>query len=223
MPYILLTIILLGLIFLTASCRKEMPSDPNSAGVTVTTVSSRGFLSQEQIKQQLQKIAQSPRPKIQAPDAMCYSIAPAPQYAEYICPRCGSRTQHYSQKQNPLNKEIIYNGKAISALIYELDACRRKIKQVPKLSVELDESQFCKHCSPDIDTPSLILIIHYPEMQKDHRYEGVTSQDLELLIHFLKGHKKYNDGMDDVAVKDHLEQLEKLLGVQLSDTDKPKE
>jgi hypothetical protein len=53
-------------------------------------------------------------------------------------------------------------------------------------------------------------------MQKDHRYEGVTSRDLELLIHFLKGHKKYNDGMDDVAIKDHLEQLEKIVGVEIN-------
>ncbi|MEN6307306.1 MAG: hypothetical protein ABFD91_06070 [Anaerohalosphaeraceae bacterium] len=218
MHYILLVMILLGLIFLTASCRKEMPSDPNSAGVTVTTVSSCGFLSQEQVRQQLQKIAQSPRPKIKAPGAMCYAVvANSPDYAEYICPKCSSRTQHYSQTQNPLNKEIIYNGKAISALTYELDACRRKIKEVPKLSVELDESQFCKHCSPDVKTPSLVLIIHYPEMQKDHRYEGITSRDLDLLIHFLNGKKKYQYAIDDeTAIKDHLEQLEKIVGVEIN-------
>lgn len=214
MYYLFAVILMTSVLFMAAGCRKQKLQEPNFPLSSAIVSKSSTFLSREKIQSQLQKIALSPRPETKKISAMCYEIAAPPSVAEYVCPKCGEKTLYVREMANSSDKGNIADQDTISALKWELDGCRRQIQKISKLSVELDESQFCKKCSPDVKNPQLVLVVHYPEEQKIHRYMGVTTSDFELLIHFLNGEKKYKLMMDDeTAIKDHLQQLKKLLGV----------
>jgi hypothetical protein len=82
--------------------------------------------------------------------------------------------------------------------------------------VELDESQFCKKCSPDVVAPSLVLVVRHPGQKEPHRFARVNLNDLQMLVEFLAGEVKHKDSYETVTpLADYLKRLEELLGVKL--------
>lgn len=83
------------------------------------------------------------------------------------------------------------------------------------VKAQLDESQFCRQCSPEIKEPKLILNLQLVGDTAPRRIEGVTAFDLQLLDQFLRGADKIDVGQDrERALRDFLPRLQELLGVK---------
>jgi hypothetical protein len=97
-----------------------------------------------------------------------------------------------------------------------LPSYRRIAEDIKDFGVELDESQFCRKCSPEVKEPKLFLVVRYDGEAEPHRYEGVTLDDIQLVSEFLTGKDKHTGGQDaESPLKNYIERLEKLLGVKL--------
>lgn len=171
-------------------------------------------LSTTEIEHMLIRLAQSNPPKNLAIGAMCYEVAAPPQRIEYVCPVDGEKTI-YALSGSNRDGGLIADWGTIELLAWEIDSCRRIVLQITELSVELDESGFCHICSPDIEKPSLGLIITYPD-GKVHKVWDVSYNDLVLLSEFLRGSKVHSDSADwETPLKDNIERLQKLLGISI--------
>jgi len=134
-----------------------------------------------------------------------------PQSADYICPRCGERTLYQESTEKHRNQGI--------ALVvnHEIPECRREYAELRKIAgeaVTLDESQFCRKCSPDITEPKLLFHIIY-EDGKPRDIPNIHAEDLRILREFLAGgliHQQANDSQS--ALKQSLPRLQQLLGVE---------
>lgn len=145
----------------------------------------------------LNKLAEGPAPKELAMGAMCYSIAPPPDREEYVCPKCGERTLYATS--NECSK--VCDVRVASDLMRELS----------RSDVILDESSFCKNCSPDTPGPSMALVVHYAD-GTDHRTDCVELVDVQLVKVFFDGHSKHDGGMGgEVPLKAHAARLATLL------------
>lgn len=131
--------------------------------------------------------------------AMCYEPVALPTSAEYVCPQCGARTR-YGRDEAQIVEE-------------ELPACRREVKAIPVLRVRLDESAFCRKCSPKAHDPKLALLIRYRGQPEPVRIEGVSWDDLKLVREFLEGSDRHTGERDGAsALVDHVGRLRVLLG-----------
>jgi hypothetical protein len=82
------------------------------------------------------------------------------------------------------------------------------------LDITLDESQFCKHCRPDVIEPKLGLIVKYPDRPEPHCAWDVSWTDLTMIKAVTEGKLKYkglNDG--EAALKTQQKRLKELLGL----------
>jgi hypothetical protein len=161
-------------------------------------------LSRAELAERLRALSASPDPAIQnETGAMCYRAAAPPTTADYVCPKCGQRT-HY-QNDRGTAREILH----------ELPAMRGMVKALPGLDARLDESQYCKKCSPEVKSPAAVLVLRFPGVADEHRVEGVSPEDLELLQEFLAGAKVHKGERDsETALKAHAGRLEELLGLK---------
>lgn len=239
MQYVLFACVLMIVCVFGFSCRKGTLSPPVSgqSGGAVAATSGQ-YLSREDIQKQLAVIAKSPPPLGQPPGAMCYKVAAPPSRIDYVCPTCGEKTLYAYDAQGfnhtPTSESddpnvvflsylahlesIAKNTKSRSmchVVYFDLGHSRRLIPWIKKLDIELDESQFCKHCSPNIEEPKIGLIIRYPDQPQPHHVWGVTWKDISMLKEVSKG--KTSDG--DRALINYLDRLEELLGVTLDDTE----
>ena len=172
-------------------------------------------MKRAEIEQKLQRLAASQPPTEFSEGAMCYSVAMPPTTADYVCPGCGEKT-HYTVPEGTFG--------GIPRLIeWELPRCRRIAGGIEQFGVELDESQFCRRCSPDVEAPELALLVRYGGEPEVHRYEGVTREDLQLVSEFLSGKDKHVGRQGgEMPLKNYIERLEELLDVRL-DTEGSKE
>ena len=97
-----------------------------------------------------------------------------------------------------------------------MPGCRREFDELAKVTdrVTLDESPFCRKCSPDVETPKLSLTSKYlggePQV-----VAGVNPNDLRILRELFAGkvvHITFNDA--EQPLKDQLPRLQELLGVK---------
>lgn len=212
MQYILIAIVLMALCVLGFTCRKSTANGAVNSSTNPVTVSSGKYLSQQDIQKQLAVIAQKPPPKELAIGAMCYDIAGPPPRIDYVCPVCGEKTI-YALEDTADEKTRLSRFQTVWT-IQDLENCRRFAQTIKKLDITLDESQFCKKCSPGIDTPTLDLIVRYPDRPVPHRVSGVNWTDLAMLKAAADGKLKYKDRQDtEVALKGNLPRLQELLGV----------
>jgi len=153
----------------------------------------------------LRELARSDAPKDLAPGAMCYAPTVPKLYVktEYVCPKCGEKTLHAAPGAVRLLDEL-------------LPACRRRIQQLTQLPAQLDESQFCRKCSPDVKTPALYLVLQFADEAAPRRVKDVDADDLVLLAEFFAGKKKHGDaiGAETTPLKNHVRRLAELLGVK---------
>ncbi len=172
---------------------------------TVTPPDSiHGKYSREEIKKKLKKLVNSPAPVNLQPGAMCYDMAGPPPTAEYICPKCGEKT--------------LYTDNTTYLLQYELTSCRSAVAGMKGLGITLDESQFCRKCRPEIETPGLCIEISYYGEEKPHQCCNISSGDLDILGEFIHGSKKHTSFNDaEYPLKDYAGRLEEMLGVKIKE------
>jgi len=160
-------------------------------------------LDRAAIRALLERAAKTRPPDELKMGAMCYSMAAPPERADYLCPECGGRT--------------LYEQGMAREVEWELPYCRRefeKLKKVAGDAVSLNESQFCRECSPDAQNPQLVLNVTYRDGRRV-TVSPVHADDICLLREFLSGelvHKGERD--DETAMKDLLPRLEEMLGVK---------
>ena len=130
---------------------------------------------------------------------MCYDVAAPPDRAEYVCPKCGEKT--------------LYVSEMAPFVLYEIPTCRTQVSQIKNIEIVLDESQYCKKCSPNIDDPALCLIVKYPSDKTEHKSCKISSEDLSLIREFLEGSTIHNgsDG-EQMPLKAFELRIGKLLG-----------
>lgn len=207
MQFLAAFLILLALgwfLFVLAGCSPRSGTGQVGGRGQAVNVRDMKSLSRDQVRERLGELAAAPVPKLNTVGAMCYEPAMLPTRAEYVCPACGERT--------------VYELGMASTVQEQLPSCRREFQELEKVAgeaVELDESQFCRKCQPEVETPALVLTTTYGD-GSEHEVPGVTAGDLRILREFLSGkrvHTTFNDA--EQPLKDHLERLEELLGVKL--------
>jgi hypothetical protein len=165
-----------------------------------------------EVKARLLKLAKSPPPTELSGGACCYAMMGPLAVVEYVCPKCGEKTLYESDDGSR-------SGESTRNVREELFSCRRIVKDIEELNVELDETQFCAKCTPDLKSvPKIILVIHYESKEEPHRVEGVTSEDLIILQEFLAGKDKHEGDFGiETPLKDYIKRLERLLGVKIEE------
>jgi len=198
--------ILIGITGVKAQTEKQKGVSPE---ITLTEAKN---VKRADIQQRLQKLADSKPPAVNKTGAMCYSTAAPPQKVQYICPKCGEKTLYTLAKENEEGSDWRLNN----FIEYELDFCRREAKAIKGISLSLDESQFCKKCTPDLKSPKLAVVVNYEGEKKPHRVEGITRSDLQLIAEFLSGSDVHTDEYDcETPLKKHVKRLSELLGVDI--------
>lgn len=145
----------------------------------------------------LNRLADEPAPKELAIGAMCYRMGAAPKREEYVCPKCGERTL-YSRSRDCSEVQDV---RTASGLMKELGRC----------DIVLDESSFCKHCSPDITAPSMALVVQFAN-GTEHRNEKIRLVDVQLVKEFFGCHGKHDGGMvGEEPLKKYVSRLALLL------------
>jgi len=156
--------------------------------------------SKKDIEILLKNLAKSEPKDLKEMGAMCYSPVPIYRSADYICPVCGEKTIYTNYYASLIERELPY---------------MRTMANFKNMDIKLDESQFCKKCSPQIEEPKLCLIVKY-EAEAEHITCDISRNDLKILNEFFGGsvvHKTFNDA--EQPLKDYLVRIEELLGVKI--------
>jgi hypothetical protein len=197
---IVVVAVMVGLIcLLGVSCsRRSSKGDDTQRPITRQIMR---FLSREQLIEELRTLEarEAPEPKM---GAMCYEMASPPARAEYVCPKCAEKT--------------LYSSGITQFVAWELDACRREfnsLQYLSDLSLSLDESSFCAHCSPSAASQALALVVRHTD-GSSHTNARITHEDLRILGAFLKGHLEYMTSNEGTRpLKEKLPRLRVLLGI----------
>ena len=175
-------------------------------------------LDREAIRVLLKWVAETPVPEAPACFAMCYMVAKSPTRSDYLCPRCGERTLYdVNAKGQKLPSGKRKRQEIVDAVECDIPACRQKMQELHKLvgdAILLDESQFCRKCSPNVGEPTLVLHVAYAEGQSQNIVTDVTLGDLRVLHKFLAGELFAKD-IEKTPLNKSLPRLQALLGVKL--------
>ncbi len=151
-----------------------------------------------QFRERLNELAQSEPPKDLSMGAMCYDVASPPERFDYVCPVCNAKT-------------VLVNERRYSRTPWELDACRRLVKEIKGLDVALVETGFCQTCFPHAERRSIDLVVHHPN-GSSHCVQGITGNDLKLLAEFLAGQEKHMGARgQETPLRDYADRLRELL------------
>lgn len=176
-------------------------ANANNSKVNTPPDSIKGSYSRAEVEQMLENLATSKVKDNLEMGAMCYSPRQIAEHADYICPVCGEKT--------------IYSWQQAEFVLHELPSCREYARRFDKNTVLLDESQFCRKCTPDsIENPQLCLSTKL-EGQESVKTCGVYPMDLVILIDFFEGKNIYKtDNDSEVALKERIPRIKQLLGIK---------
>lgn len=162
----------------------------------------KGKVTKEEMQKKLKQLAKSLAPINLKKGAMCYEMAAVPERAEYVCPICGEKT--------------LYTNDFTYFIQYELQDCRNSVPKIKGIDAGLDESQYCKKCSPDIEKPVLCLEYTYAGDTTQQKICDISSNDIEILVEFTNG-SKVHAGFNgtEYPLKESVDRLEILLGIQI--------
>lgn len=167
----------------------------------------KGIYKRSAIKEKLEALANSPAPNELKPGAMCYAAMLERDSAEYVCPKCGERTL-YTESQG----WFVHR---------DLPVCRTLTDSIPAINLKLDESQYCKKCSPNIEIPQLCIAYKLADDANERHMCGINPYDLQIMKEFMQGKDKHitdNDG--EVPLKDFLPRLQELFGIKIENQKK---
>ncbi len=189
-----------GVVFLLGCASSKARAQGDDEGAPLTD-DQREPTQKDAIRERLVTLAETEPPvDLETIGAECYEVASPPQRAEYVCPVCGERT--------------LYHDDLAALVEWELASCRRAVETIEGLDVTLDESRFCRKCSPDVTDPKLVLEIRYEGEAEPVRVEGVNQHNHDLLSEFLSGSERHTDEYDaETPLKDYIEELEWVLGL----------
>ncbi|MGD0094416.1 MAG: hypothetical protein ABSE73_31295, partial [Planctomycetota bacterium] len=163
MPYLIIAGLALFLLVTYAGCGK--PKTPNTASPpepkpapAVERVAAPAKVAPK--PSDPEALTETPKKKVPR-NACCYKMSAPPTTFDYLCPRCGERTL-YALPPNASEKERAAVVDATFVLNVQLEGCRRALAAIRDLPVELDESQFCRKCSPAVEKPELVLVVRRP-------------------------------------------------------------
>jgi len=157
------------------------------------------LLTKKEIEVLLKNLSKS-NPDSLSLGAMCYSRVAPPKTADYICPTCGEKSLYTT------NSEFF---------IWELPQIRASVKNNKFISIKLDESQFCKKCSPKIENPQLCITLKL-EDENEKLTCGISNEDLIILNEFFNGSEKHSTSNGaEVPLKNYYARIEELLGVKI--------
>ena len=172
--------------------------------------------SKEQIEEKLKYLAETPPPSDLSFGAMCYSIAiSSTDRFTYICPICGERTIY---KKNKIKDKDWWSVKWV--LESGLTSCRREVDKVSGINIQLDESQFCGHCSPNVKKPELCLLVNVGGESDTSKVCDINYLDIRKIQEFLNGeliHITGNEG--EVPLVDDIEWFKQLFSVEIKTID----
>ena len=194
---------------------KNYPQERFAAACKATEM-----LTADTISSRLRELNSGPKPLlIKHIDAMCYDTAFPPDRLEYVCPACREKTlyaRRETEEKSSIEVEDIMRSLQKQReqpyyCVEKIEDCRRTIKNIKGIHVELDESQFCRKCRPDVTHPVLLLKVHLGNGCKIT--PEIRHRDLVLLADFVEGIPQTSGGYE--ALADHLPRLEELLGVKM--------
>jgi hypothetical protein len=144
-------------------------------------------------------------------------------FFSYICPICGGETLYGSDSYAIGKKEYIrnrmgyfepkfFNYKAYAIVYRELYISRIAVQKVKGINISLDESEFCKHCSPYATNPSLNLLVNINGEANTTTIPNVTYADIQLLRKFLNG--DLDGDYNGRPMADYVERIKELLGIK---------
>ena len=147
----------------------------------------------------------------------------------YICPKCGIKTLYPSEYEHFMTsfgkQEFVWNKNGgyfepkffdRETYIYVLDEiknCRERIKKIKGIHIALDESEFCKYCSPSIIKPTLYLLVNIDGERYTARTSNITYKDIRLLESFLNDNTVYIE-TDKTSSAKYIKRLKELLGIK---------
>jgi len=211
MHYFLIIVVLVVTGFFFAGCGKK------TRGRTTidVNISNGQTFSKQDIEEHLEKIKKAPLPEFSMKGAMCYEVADPPDRIDYVCPDCGEKTLYAIGSTADPNEQFLWN---ITKTLNELENYQHHVKQIDTIDISLVQSQFCKHCNPDIKEPKLGLIVKYPDSQQVHRVYDISIEDLMMIKAFTEGKLTYIGELDNeyILISD-FNRLEELLGVDIDD------
>ncbi len=200
---IAITISGLGLILGIMSCFSGAPAkaDPGNEEPDQKDDTIKKHLSRAELIAAMQALAEKKVPDKLSEGAMCYKVAMPPDRYEYVCPSCGHKTLYTDDLGYYLNRN--------------LHQCRALVKNLTAVDARLDESSFCKKCSPDNkEKPSLCLITRCSDDENTYQSCQITDEDLVLLNEFFAGKVTHRDNTDyETPLKDELKRIASLLGI----------
>ncbi len=159
--------------------------------------------SKAEIEDMLKKLSKSNPKNLETIGAMCYEMAALPERVEYVCPVCGEKTLYTN------------NYHYTKLIAWDLEQMRQIVAGLKGIDIKLDESQFCKNCSPNIGEPQLCLIVTL-EGEKEHKTCGIIMFDIKILSDFLNGSEVYKGFYDEeTPLKEYIPRIEELLGVKM--------
>jgi hypothetical protein len=162
----------------------------------------KGVFKRDAIKERLEALASAPAPTELTPGAMCYADVNERDSAEYICPKCGERTLY-----------TVGEGWFVRR---ELPLCRTLADSIPAINLQLDESQYCKKCSPGIEQPQLCITYKLADDANETHMCGISPYDLKIMKEFMQGKDKHIGSNDEeVPLKEFLPRLQELFGIEI--------
>jgi hypothetical protein len=169
----------------------------------------KGMFSKKQIEEKIKRLAETSPPENLSFGAMCY-IKTIVQYdtREYVCPICGEKTI-YGKNVNTNKFEYI------DGIFWEIDACRREIEKVKGINIKLDESQFCKHCSPEIKNPELCLLVNIANLNDTTKVCNISYMEIRYIHEFLNDqlvHKGERES--ETPLINNIPRIKELLGLK---------
>ncbi len=163
------------------------------------------------IKTKLKRLAETAPPKDLAFGAKCYSKSMPPETASYTCPECGEKTLYKAKADKYVNMNL---------LSYGLNACRNEISLVKGVNIKLDESEFCKKCSPDVEIPRLCLLLNISNTQDTIKRYNINYLDIRLIREFLNDKLKHKNSFDfESPLVNYIERIQQLIGVNYKKED----
>lgn len=201
MTYIIIAIILIVGLTVGVGCKISSEKNKNKTEIfNKPTDTTQEILSKEEIEKKLKKLSKSNPKNLENIGAMCYEMAMPPERAEYICPICGEKT--------------LYSNFNYSQLItWELQQMRTLSENLEAINAKLDESQFCRSCSPDIEEPEICLIVKLKDTD-EHKTCKINIEDLKILNEFVAGEIIHKDDFDaETPLNFHILRISELLGI----------
>ena len=161
-------------------------------------------MTRDEIKRRLKELEEQEPPAFRPITAMCYFIAGPPLEAVYTCPTCLHRTVYGedAEWQHKANVE------------QKIPFMREEMNRSLCAWFELDESEFCRRCSPNVESPVINLKVRIDDDEHAHTIRDVSAEDIEILIEFCKNQRFHSENFGaESPLRDYLERIELLLGV----------